>query len=92
MPKTPSPRVIAAKYVLDRLDTGTDTNFSSMGLTQLAESRVSDAKVEKVQTQLDKLSDKFRIRLRKIVDKFENPPAKPAGKGKVVPKGFAKKK
>lgn len=82
MAKTPSPRVIAAKWFLKQMDAdGNSEELEAHNLSLLCGSRVSDQKAVKVREQLDKLSKKFHERMQKIVDKFNSPPEKkPKGK------------
>lgn len=70
--RTPSPRVMAAKLLYECLE---GPYFRSPDdLTELFGTKVSDAKRTKVVAALDKLSDKFRERMRLIVRRFEQPP------------------
>lgn len=77
--KTPSPKVIASMWVLDRLNTesGGDadisTSLSPDSLSEMCGSRVNEAKVEKVVEQIGKITLKFRERLEKVIEKFETP-------------------
>lgn len=82
--KTPSPRVVAAMAVLARLNEPLDP----ANLSEIADSRVNDAKSEKVRTHMDKLVGKLKQRLEKIVEKFHNPPPST----RKAPPGFGKKK
>lgn len=82
--KTPSPRVVAAMTVLSRLNEPLDPAL----LSEIADSRISDAKSEKVREQIEKLVGKLKARLEKIVDKFHNP----APSTRKAPPGFGKKK
>ena len=82
--KTPSARVIAAKWIIQQLDASVYAeSLEPAGLTALAGSRVNDKKSDKVCDYADKLAGKFLERMQKIVDKFESPPTKkPAPKKK----------
>lgn len=81
MAKTPSPKVIASMWVLDKLNIE-HTMFSKDVLTALAKSRVGDAKVEKVKEQIGKITLKLQERLQKVVDKFNGVTEKPTAKKK----------
>ncbi len=76
MAKTPSPKVIASMWVLQKLNIE-HTAFSKETLTALANSRVGDAKIEKVKDQIGKITLKLQERLQKVVDKFNGVTEKP---------------
>ena len=82
MAKTPSHNVIAAKWILAQLEAdGQAPTLTPAALTDLAESRVNDAKAEKVRDQIGKIVGKTITRCQKIVDKFEgNTSSKPSKK------------
>lgn len=70
--KTPTARVLAAKWLLGQLDT--DSNYDSLSpgaIGQLGETRVNEKKAEQVKAQLAKMAGKFVDRMKAIVDKFE---------------------
>lgn len=69
--KTPSERVIAAKWLLQKLERDATVDELVEGLTELVDSRVNAAKVEKVLKQFDKIAGRFIARLEAIVSKFE---------------------
>lgn len=70
--RIPSPRVMAATLIKSALE---GPYFRSAGeLTELFDTKVSDAKREKVIAQVEILSKKFEARLKKIIDNFEKPP------------------
>lgn len=70
--RTPSPRVIAAKLLANVFEPCYFATTEHMGY--VADTKVSDAKREKVILQLDKFTTQFRARIRKILDNFEKPP------------------
>lgn len=76
MPKTPSPKVIAA-YVLREIVTNARQNFSAEDMATLVSSRVSPEKRAKVLDQFQKLVGKIEERAEKTIGKFENPAPKP---------------
>lgn len=70
--RTPSPRVIAAK-MLEHACEG--AYFRSAGeMSEACETKVSEAKRDKVIQQIDKLTEAFTKRIKRIIDNFENPP------------------
>jgi len=79
MAKTPSPKVIAA-YLLRETFTNVPNNTTAEQLTSLVDSRVNDAKLEKVVDQFKKITLKLLERLQKVIDKFEDVPAPKKGK------------
>ena len=71
--KTPSPKVIAAKWLAKQLCVKEyAVTLIPEALTELADSRVNEAKADKVIEQIEKVSGKLVERLNKIID----PPAK----------------
>lgn len=75
MPKTPSPKVIAAAWILSQLEIPAEapnavTSVSPQSLFNLAGSRVNDAKAEKVKTQIAKITAKLVQRMQAVMDKF----------------------
>lgn len=80
--KTPSPKVIAS-YMIREVLTNAPNNFTPEQVTSLVDSRVSDAKYDKVKEQFEKITQKFRQRLENTIHKFETPAGKKkADKGK----------
>ena len=74
--KTPSARVIAAKWLLNQLDGDVQAEtLENSSLASLADTRVNDKKGESSRDQIGKIAGKFIERLEKIVCKFEAPPA-----------------
>ncbi len=72
--RPPTPRVIAAMWVLQQLRTHGSQSLSPQELSSLTESKVNAVKVLKVLGHAGKLTGKFIERMRNIVDKYENPP------------------
>lgn len=70
--RTPSPRVIAA-MLLEHIFEGAYFK-SAAEMSDVADSKVSDAKRELVIKQLDKMTKKFEDRVKKIVSDFKTPP------------------
>jgi hypothetical protein len=84
--KTPSPKVLAAKWVMNRLNTTLNQDsLEPDRLSQLFDSRVSPEKAKKVREQAEKMIKKFVERTAKAVDKYLNPAPSAAQKAKVPP-------
>ena len=77
--KTPSPKVIAS-YMIREVLTNAPTNFTPEQATSLVDSRVSEAKYEKVKDQFAKITEKFRQRVEATIGKFEGVPVAKKGK------------
>lgn len=93
--KTPTARVVAALWLLDALDTADDhvgRGLDPATLKVLADSRVSAAKAAKVIAQINKSVATLRVRMQKVVDKFEGkgPPSATPRKPPTPPKRKAK--
>lgn len=87
----PSVRVIAAQLTLTALNGCPEVTRDTM--TDLFQSRVSEAKAEKVVTTLDKLNAKHIARMQKIVQKYHDAEAaRASGAKKATGKPFPKKK
>lgn len=84
MAKTPSPKVIATKLLLKQLTEIDPLDVTPEALTELASSRVNEAKADKVMEQVEKITKKFVERLEKVMEKFEDTPK---GKGKPAKNG-----
>jgi hypothetical protein len=69
--KTPTARVLAAKVLLQRINTNSPTREE---LIALYGSRVSETKRGKVLEAMQKLTKTLRRSAGRIVDKYENPP------------------
>ena len=70
--RLPSPRVMAAKILMDSLE---GPFFrSAEDLSNLFDTKVSDAKREKYIREVEKLCRRFRDRMAAIVRRFEQPP------------------
>ena len=70
--RTPSPRVIAA-MLLEHVCEG--PYFRSAGeMGEMCSTKVSEAKRDKVIQQLDKLTEAFTKRIKRIIENFEKPP------------------
>jgi hypothetical protein len=76
--KTPSPRVIAAQAILNKLNEVEDLTPQAFG--DLLNCRVSQDKAEKVVAAADKITKSLVARCQKIVDRFNTPPAKDGAK------------
>lgn len=70
--KTPSPRVIAAKLLVNVCEGPYFRSAGEMG--EIADTKVSEEKREKVIQHLNKLTEKFQKQIKKIIANFENPP------------------
>jgi len=68
MAKTPSPKVLASRWVLSQLQT--ETVPSAETLTANFTTRINEAKREKIIEQIEKITLKLRERLQKVTDKF----------------------
>lgn len=76
--KTPSPKVIAS-YMLREVLTNAPNNFNPEQVSSLVSSRVSEAKYDKVKDQFEKITNKFRERIDRTIEKHEAPPKKSKG-------------
>jgi hypothetical protein len=70
--RTPSPRFIAAKLLRNIFEPAYFKSASELSL--LVESKISEEKREKVMVQLDKFTNKFSERIRRVLDLYEKPP------------------
>lgn len=77
--KTPSARVIAAKFILNIFGQPACGLPEPEEMTKLFGSRVNEAKRDKTHDQLAKITAKLVQRMQLVVDKFEGkaPPPKP---------------
>lgn len=75
--KTPTPRYMAAKLLEHFAESALFKNAAE--ISELFDSKVSEAKRDKVMAAVDKLSAGLRVRLKKIIDRFEVPyPRRPS--------------
>ncbi|MCI0422271.1 MAG: hypothetical protein L0312_24090 [Acidobacteria bacterium] len=72
--RTPSARYMATCLLLKALQFAVEVTRDT--LTESFASRVNDKKCAKVREQVDKISNKFKERLRKIKDNWEQPKKK----------------
>lgn len=69
--KTPSPRVLAAQWLLDQLDASREANRATLnGIGSRMDTRVSEDKLTKVEQQIDKLAGPLLKRLKNTLRKF----------------------
>jgi len=72
--RIPTPRYMAASLLRNFEE---PAYFRSADeLTTLFESRVSEAKRDKVMKEVEKFAAGLKRRLKKVIDRFENPPPK----------------
>lgn len=70
--RTPSPRYLAAK-LLENFDNPPFFRTAAE-MTELFETKVSEAKRDKILKAVETLTAPLKQRLKKIIDRFESPP------------------